>query len=131
MSRILLLIVVATLCQGLFSMAFAMSDEEMTNKIIGEWYAEDENGSTVYLFNKDGSWTENGVYYFKDGPKEVSLEGKWYIEKSHFYHSVVKCNLPAKIKEGKFDKIKIKYVSDNEFFMLLAPGNLAPHFTKK
>lgn len=53
------------------------------------------------------------------------------MERGFLYHSVTKSNVPAKIKEGKFGKIKIKYVSDHEFYMKLAPGKFSPHLSMK
>lgn len=135
MSRIFGLLLVAVLSLGLAGQALArqgtQTDEELTRNIIGEWFAQDDTGSTVYVFNEDGTWTESGVYFLKDGPREVELSGEWYVERGFLYHSVLKSNLPAKIKVGKFAKIKIKYVSDHEFYMKLSPGKFNPHLSMK
>lgn len=131
MKKILVTMMVAILSLGSLVSAYAMTDDEVAAKIVGEWYARDKTGNTVYMFNEDGTWTESGIYYFKDGPKEIELEGHWYVQDSFFYHSVEKCNLPAKIKTGKFNKIRIKRVTSDEFYMLLSPGKLTPHLSLK
>ena len=131
MNRILVTLMAVVLGLGFLSSAYAMSDQDVAAKIVGEWYAQDKTGNTVYVFHEDGTWTESGIYYFKDGPQEIELEGHWYVQNSFFYHSVEKCNLPSKIKPGKFSKIRIKRVTDDEFYMLLSPGKLTPHLTMK
>lgn len=110
-----------------FAQPTTQSDDELRQKIIGEWFAQDRKGSTVYTFNEDGTWSESGVYYFKEGPREVFLSGEWYVSNGFLYHSVVECSVPAKIKPGKYDKIRIKHVTDNEFFLRLKPSKFHPH----
>lgn len=124
---------VASICWGLFapSLVQAQTDAELTASIVGKWTAQDRTGSTVYNFNEDGTWTEDGVYFLSDGTQAVSLAGEWYVNKGFFYHSVLTSNLPGKIKPGKFDKIKINTVTGREFDLGLSPGQFHPHLLKK
>lgn len=67
MSRVLGLLLIAIVSLGLTGTCFAkqggQTDEELTRNIIGEWFAQDDTGSTVYIFREDGTWTESGVSF--------------------------------------------------------------------
>ena len=129
MFRLLMFSLALLLCLASVGQAANLdqTDEELAARIVGEWFAQDKNGSTTYTFNADGTWTETGVYYFKEGSRDVTVRGRWYVHNGFFYHSIIDSNVPGKIKTGKFEKIKIKYVTDDEFFLKLRPGKHHPH----
>jgi hypothetical protein len=64
-------------------------DQELSKRQVGKWLCNDPTGKSEYTSKADGTWSEEGTYFFSDGNYEVHLKGEWY-KGGYYYKGLLK-----------------------------------------
>jgi uncharacterized protein len=133
-SRLLLIAcaitVMALVTSAVSVLAQPLSDEELSKRQVGQWLCDDPTGKSEFAFNADGTWSEKGVYFSKDGNYDVDLRGEWLIREGYYYQKLTENNTPEMVPSDDWVKVKIVLLDENENVVELPNGQLHRHQRK-
>lgn len=103
------------------------TDSELSKTLVGRWECRDNTGNSVFEFNADGIWWEEGTYAFDDGPHKVILQGKWYVKDGYLYELVKKTNLTGYFPVGEWIRVRVQAEPGGEVVMRPTGGVINRH----
>lgn len=103
------------------------SDQELSKMQVGKWLCDDPTGKSKFVFKPDGTWSEEGLYYFDDGNRKISFSGRWYIKDGCLYQTLDRSNIPEKVAPYDWIWFKIVAINENENIVVFSSGELHRH----